>query len=59
VPHERIRNADEFDDPDLPGSMQTTVSLRAVSCGTDCLPLPVREAAGPSASRLDVALTLS
>lgn len=32
---ELIRYSDEFDDPNLPGSMQVTVSLRAVSCGTE------------------------
>jgi uncharacterized protein YndB with AHSA1/START domain len=35
VPNERIRNTDTFDDPNLPGEMQTTVSLRPVSCGTE------------------------
>jgi uncharacterized protein YndB with AHSA1/START domain len=35
VPNERIRNTDRFDDPNLPGEMQTTVSLRPVSCGTE------------------------
>lgn len=35
VPNERIRHTDQFDDPNLPGVMQTTVSLRAVSCGTE------------------------
>ena len=35
VPGERIRYSDVFDDPNLPGEMQTTVSLRAVSCGTE------------------------
>ena len=35
VPHERIRYSDKFDDPNLPGEMETTVSLRAVSCGTE------------------------
>jgi uncharacterized protein YndB with AHSA1/START domain len=35
VPHERIRYTDEFDDPSLPGQMQTTISLRRVSCGTE------------------------
>lgn len=34
VPHERIRYADRFDDPGLPGTMQVTVSLGRVSCGT-------------------------
>jgi uncharacterized protein YndB with AHSA1/START domain len=35
VPHERIRYTDSFDDPNLPGEMQTTVTLRKVSCGTE------------------------
>ena len=35
VPHERIRNTDAFDDPTMPGEMQTTVSLKKVSCGTE------------------------
>jgi uncharacterized protein YndB with AHSA1/START domain len=35
VPHERIRHTDTFDDPNLPGEMQTTVSLKKVSCGTE------------------------
>jgi uncharacterized protein YndB with AHSA1/START domain len=35
VPHERIRHTDAFDDPNLPGEMQTTVSLKKVSCGTE------------------------
>lgn len=35
VPHERLRYRDRFDDPNLPGDMQVTVSLRAVSCGTE------------------------
>jgi uncharacterized protein YndB with AHSA1/START domain len=35
VPSERIRHTDKFDDPNLPGEMQTTVSLKKVSCGTD------------------------
>ena len=34
VPHERIRYTDRFDDPNLPGEMQTTVTLKKVSCGT-------------------------
>jgi uncharacterized protein YndB with AHSA1/START domain len=33
--HERIRYTDRFDDPNLPGEMQTTVSLKRVSCGTE------------------------
>ena len=35
VPHERLRYSAVFDDPHLPGTMQTTVTLRAVSCGTE------------------------
>jgi uncharacterized protein YndB with AHSA1/START domain len=35
VPNERIRYSDKFDDPHLPGEMETTVSLTPVSCGTE------------------------
>ena len=35
VPNERIRHTDKFDDPNLPGEMQVTVTLKAVSCGTE------------------------
>ena len=35
VPGERIRYDDRFDDPNLPGEMTTTITLRAVSCGTE------------------------
>src|SRR5437660_182075 len=35
VPHERIRHTDKFDDPNLPGEMQTTITLKKVSCGTE------------------------
>lgn len=35
VPNERLRYTDKFDDPNFPGEMQTTVVLKAVSCGTD------------------------
>ena len=35
TPHERIRYTDQFDDPNLPGEMQTTVALRQVFCGTE------------------------
>jgi uncharacterized protein YndB with AHSA1/START domain len=35
VPQERIRYSDKFDDPKMPGEMETTVVLRAVACGTD------------------------
>jgi uncharacterized protein YndB with AHSA1/START domain len=35
VPGERIRYTARFDDPNLPGEMQTTVTLKQVSCGTE------------------------
>ena len=35
VPNERLRYTDTFDDPNLPGRMQVTVTLRKVSVGTD------------------------
>jgi uncharacterized protein YndB with AHSA1/START domain len=35
VPHERLRYTDKFDDPNLPGEMQTTVTLKKVSVGTE------------------------
>ncbi|TMH29483.1 MAG: polyketide cyclase [Betaproteobacteria bacterium] len=35
LPNERIRHTDRFDDPNLPGTMQLTVSFRKVSCGTE------------------------
>jgi uncharacterized protein YndB with AHSA1/START domain len=35
TPHERIRYTDKFDDPNLPGEMQVTVTLKKVSVGTE------------------------
>ena len=35
VPDKLIRYTDKFDDPNLPGVLQVTVSLKANSCGTD------------------------
>jgi uncharacterized protein YndB with AHSA1/START domain len=35
VPHERIRIADRFDDPNLPGEMQKTITFKKVFCGTE------------------------
>ncbi|MFO1150572.1 MAG: SRPBCC family protein [Alsobacter sp.] len=35
VPHERVRYTDRFEDPNLPGEIQVTVTLRAVSTGTE------------------------
>lgn len=34
-PNELIRHTDKFDDPNLPGEMQTTIVLREVLCGTE------------------------
>jgi uncharacterized protein YndB with AHSA1/START domain len=34
-PNERIRHTDKFDDPNLPGEMQVTITLKQVSCGTE------------------------
>ena len=35
VPHQRLRYTDKFDDPNLPGDMQVTVTLKKVSVGTE------------------------
>ncbi len=35
TPHERIRYTNKFDDPNLPGEMQTTIILKQVFCGTE------------------------
>lgn len=35
VPNERMKYTDRFDDPNLPGEMQTTVTLKKVSVGTE------------------------
>lgn len=35
VPGERIRYTDKFDDPNLPGLIEVTVSLKKVSVGTE------------------------
>ena len=35
VPNVRIRHTDTFDDPNLPGQMQTTVTLATVAVGTE------------------------
>lgn len=34
-PYERIRYTNRFDDPNLPGEMQTAIALKQVSCGTE------------------------
>ena len=35
VPNERIRHTDKFDDSNLPGEMQTTITFKKVFCGTE------------------------
>ena len=35
VPHERLRYTDTFDDPNLPGEIQVSITLKKVSCGTE------------------------
>ncbi len=35
VPNDRIRHTDEFDDPNMPGVMQTTILLKKISFGTE------------------------
>src|SRR5512143_1457336 len=35
VPNERIRHTDKFDDPNLPGELTVTITLKKVSCGTE------------------------
>ena len=35
LPNERIRHTDRFDDPNLPGVMETTITLRPVFCGVE------------------------
>jgi uncharacterized protein YndB with AHSA1/START domain len=45
VPNERIRYTDKFDDPNLSGEMQTTITLKQVLCGTE---LNVEQSGVPS-----------
>ncbi len=35
VPNQKLRYTDKFDDPNLPGVIHVTVTLKAVSCGTE------------------------
>ena len=35
VPHVRLRYTDKFDDPNLPGEITVTITLKKVSCGTE------------------------
>lgn len=50
VPHQRIRYNDRFDDPNLPGTMEVTVMLTPVVCGTD---LRIEQAGIPEAIPLE------
>jgi uncharacterized protein YndB with AHSA1/START domain len=34
-PHEQLRYTDQFDDPDMSGEMQVSITLKGVSCGTE------------------------
>jgi len=45
VPGERLVYSDKFDDPNLPGEMITTVTLRQVTCGTE---LSIEQAGVPA-----------
>ncbi len=45
VPNELLRYTDVFDDPNLPGTIEVTVRLKAVSCGTE---LSVTQAGVPA-----------
>lgn len=46
IPNERIEYTDKFDDPNLPGEMRVTVSLKQVICGTE---LSITQAGIPDA----------
>ena len=46
TPNERICYTDKFDDPNLPGEMETTIELKKVCCGTE---LNVVQAGVPAA----------
>ena len=35
IPNQRIRHTDRFDDPNMPGEMQTIISIVQVSCGAE------------------------
>jgi uncharacterized protein YndB with AHSA1/START domain len=51
VPNELIRYTDEFDDPNLPGVLRVTVSLKPALCGTE---LSVSQAGIPEAIPLEM-----
>lgn len=51
VPHSRIRYTDRFDDPNLPGLLEVTVSLQPVVCGTE---LSISQSGIPEAIPLEM-----
>ena len=51
VPHELIRYTDRFEDPSLPGTLEVTVRLTPVLCGTE---LSVTQAGIPEAIPLEM-----
>lgn len=51
VPGERIRYTDRFDDPNLPGTIEVTVTLQPVTCGTE---LRIEQAGIPEAIPLEL-----
>jgi uncharacterized protein YndB with AHSA1/START domain len=51
VPNERIRYTDRFDDPNLAGELLVSVTLKAVSCGTD---LSIEQSGIPEAIPLEM-----
>jgi uncharacterized protein YndB with AHSA1/START domain len=51
VPNERIRYTDEFEDPNLPGVLEVTVSLKPVLCGTE---LSITQSGIPDAIPLEM-----
>ena len=51
IPNERIRYTDRFDDPNLPGLLEVTVTLQPVLCGTE---LSITQAGIPEAIPLEM-----
>ncbi len=51
VPNERIRYTDKFEDPNLPGVLEVTVSLKSVVCGTE---LSISQSGIPDAIPLEM-----
>jgi uncharacterized protein YndB with AHSA1/START domain len=37
IPNELLKYTDQFDDPNLPGQMITTIQLKSVLCGTELI----------------------